>query len=265
MPVILLDSVDDDRLDIFRALPKSQLAKQGGFFITESDTVTERMFASNFEPVSLLIEPEYVAKYATLAAPEVAIYVVSQEVMQQTVGFPFHRGVLGCGRRQRLPLFHEVIPPRSTACLLAILPETQDPTNLGAMLRTAAAFGCEAVLLGPKCADLFSRRVIRVSMGTALQLKIGLLRSPHEDFNALQNEYGVELCATVLDPTAESLPQAMRASRTGLVFGSEGHGLPRELIAACRRRITIPMNPHVDSLNAAIAMGIFLYHFVSAP
>lgn len=261
MPIIPINSLDDDRLAIFRALPKSQLAKQGGFFITEGDTVTERMFASSYEPLSVLVEPQYVEKYARLTGEALPIYVVEHDLMQAVVGFPFHRGVMGCGLRKRLPQFAEVIPAHPQECLLVVLPETQDPTNLGTMLRTCTAFGCDAVLLGPNCADLFSRRVIRVSMGAALRLPLALMRHPVADFAAIQRDYQVELCATVLDATAESLLQFSRSRRTGLVFGSEGHGLPQELIHACQRRITLPMHPHVDSLNAAIAAGIFIYEF----
>jgi tRNA G18 (ribose-2'-O)-methylase SpoU len=261
MPTQLITSLDDERLAIFRALPKSQLAKQGGFFITEGDVVTERMFASRFEAVSVLVEPRYVEKYEQLTQGALPIYVVSEELMRETVGFPFHRGVMGCGRRAVLPRAATLVPNASQPCLLAVLPETQDPTNLGVMLRTCAAFGIEGALLGPACADVFSRRVIRVSTGSALQIPLARF-DPRHDFAVLQHDLGIELCATVLDEQAIALHRFQPPPRLGLVIGSEGHGLRPEWIDQCQHKITIPMSHGIDSLNANIATGIFLYEVV---
>jgi tRNA G18 (ribose-2'-O)-methylase SpoU len=261
MPLIPISSPDDARLAIFRALPKSTLAQESGLFITEGDKVTERMFASRYQADSLLVEPQYAAKYEQLAAPELPIYVVPHEVMLRTVGFPFHRGVVGCGRRVALPPLREVVPPTDQPCLIALCPETQDPTNLGTILRTALALGVDAVLLGPTCADPFSRRVIRVSMGAALRLPLARIDPLLENLHELRDRWQIELCATVLDAAAEPLSGFIRAPRTAVLFGSEGHGLPAEAIAACPRRITIPMPPTTDSLNAAVAAGIFLHYF----
>jgi tRNA G18 (ribose-2'-O)-methylase SpoU len=263
MPTYTLNSVDDERLAIFRALPKSQLAKQGGFFITEGDLVTERLFASRFEPVSVMVEPRYVEKYELLTQGALPIYVVSEELMRETVGFPFHRGVMGCGLRTTLPRCEFVVPPQPQNCLLAVLPETQDPTNLGVMLRTCAALGVDAALLGSACADVFSRRVIRVSTGSALQIPLARL-DPREDFSRLQNELHVELCATVVHRPAVSLTDFVPPQRAGIVIGSEGHGLAEEWIQLCQHQVTIPMDARVDSLNANIATGILLYEFAKS-
>jgi tRNA G18 (ribose-2'-O)-methylase SpoU len=261
MPLIPISSADDPRLAIFRALPKSTLAQESGLFITEGDKVTERMFTSRYEPESLLVEPQFAEKYERLARPDLPIYMVPHEVMLQTVGFPFHRGVVGSGRRVVLPKPQEVIPATDMPCLIAICPETQDPTNLGTILRTALALGVDALLLGPTCADPFSRRVIRVSMGAALRLPLARLDPLEETLVAVRDELQIELCATVLDPSAEPLTGFQRANRAALLFGSEGHGLPDAAIQVCQRRVTIPMPPSTDSLNAAVAAGIFLHYF----
>jgi tRNA G18 (ribose-2'-O)-methylase SpoU len=258
MPVDYITSLNDARLDIFRALPKSQLAQQGGFFITEGDVVTERLFGSRYEPVSLLLLPEFVEKYERLSGGQTPLYVVTTELMQQTVGFPFHRGVMGCGRRQRLARYEQVLPPRDQSALVVLLPATQDPTNLGVMLRTCAAFGVAAVLLGPESADPFLRRVIRVSTGSALHLPLGYCE-PDRDFAAIQNEWHLPLAATVVHMPATPLHLFVPPSRLGVVLGSEGHGLPRKWIQLCQQRLTIPMHPGVDSLNANIATGVLLY------
>jgi tRNA G18 (ribose-2'-O)-methylase SpoU len=261
MPLIPITSADDPRLAIYRALPKSTLARQSGLFITEGDKVTERMFASRYQADSLLIEPSFAEKYQGLAGPNLPIYVVPREVMLQTVGFPFHRGVMGCGRRVSLPAPAEVIPHGGETCLVAVCPEMHDPTNLGTIIRTSLALGVDALLLGPTCADPFSRRVIRVSMGAVLRLPLARLDPLVETLLELRDSLQVELCATVLDPAAELLLGFRRARRTAILFGSEGHGLPPEAIELCLRRVTIPMPPSTDSLNASVAAGIFLHYF----
>jgi len=261
MPIIPIDSADDPRIEIYRWLPKSQLARQAGLFITEGDKVTERMFGGRFEPHSLLVEPAHVAKYERLVPPDLPIYVVERRVMSQTVGFKFHRGVLGSGRRRPFPSPREVIPPPPAPCLVAVCPETHDPTNLGTIIRTCLALGVDALLLGSSCADPLSRRVVRVSMGAAMHLPMATLSSVKSDLSAVRDELQVELCAAVVDPSAEKLNGITRSPRTALLFGSEGHGLPEEIVRMCQRRVTIPMPQSTDSLNAAVAAGIFLHYF----
>lgn len=260
MPLIAIDSADDPRIAMYRALPKSQFAAESGLFITEGDKVTQRMFGGRFEPHSLLLEPAQVARFQPLASPQLPIYVVPRDVMLATVGFKFHRGVMGCGYRGRLPSLQEVVPTTPAPCLLAVCPELHDPTNLGTIIRTALAFGVHALLLGPNCADPLSRRVIRVSMGAALHLPLVRLDPLELQLLALRDQWQVELCATVLDAAAEPLESFVRSTRMAILFGSEGHGLSDEVVAICQRRVTIPMPPSTDSLNAAVAAGIFLYH-----
>lgn len=246
---------------MYRALPKSQFAAESGLFITEGDKVTQRMFGSRFQPHSLLLEPSQVERFQQLAGADLPLYVVPREVMLATVGFKFHRGVMGCGYRGQLPSPEQVIPPAPAPCYLAICPELHDPTNLGTILRTALALGVDALLLGPSCADPLSRRVIRVSMGAALHLPLATLDPLEDQLRRLRDELRVELCATVLDPAAERLEEFASATRTAILFGSEGHGLAANVVSFCQRRVTIPMPPSTDSLNAAVAAGIFLYHF----
>jgi tRNA G18 (ribose-2'-O)-methylase SpoU len=119
----------------------------------------------------------------------------------------------------------------------------------------------DAVLVGRGSADPFSRRVLRVSMGGSLRVPIRSADDIGTDLRELRDSLGVELAATVLDSTAEPLATAGRADRFALVFGSEGHGLAPSIVALCHRRITIPMQLGTDSLNVAVAAGIFLHHF----
>jgi len=134
-----------------------------------------------------------------------------------------------------------------------------DPTNLGSVIRTAAAFGCTGLVLGSQCADPFSRRVLRVSMGAVLQLPMVESRNLAADLQSL-HQAGFTLAATVIDNAAEPLDTFQRPAKLALLLGSEGHGLTPQWLALCDRRITIPMQLGIDSLNVAAACAVFLYH-----
>lgn len=260
MPVIKVESASDPRIVMYRELPKSQVATDSGLFITEGDKVTERMFGSRYRPHSLLLEASFIERFQALAPAELPLYVVSREIMSQTVGFKFHRGVMGCGYRGVLPDLAAIVPSPPSRCLIAICPELHDPTNLGTLIRTALALDVDALLLGRSSADPLSRRVIRVSMGAALHLPIAWLDPVGYSLQLLRDQLQIELCATVLDPQAERLERFARPARAAVLFGSEGHGLDDDVISLCQRRITIAMHPSTDSLNAAVAAGIFLYY-----
>jgi tRNA G18 (ribose-2'-O)-methylase SpoU len=149
------------------------------------------------------------------------------------------------------------LPPEA---LLVGCVDVQDPTNLGGILRNCAAFGVHAVLVSKHCADPFARRVLRVSMGASLQLWIIECDDITAELQQLGSDHNFQTVATVVG-AAPSLEDAARAERMVLVIGSEAEGLPDDLIDACDRRVTIPMSPQTDSLNASVAAGVFLYHF----
>jgi tRNA G18 (ribose-2'-O)-methylase SpoU len=149
--------------------------------------------------------------------------------------------------------------PQHGVATVVVLPDVQDPTNLGSIIRSAAAFGCAAVILGGRCADPFSRRVLRVSMGAALFIPIIKSRELAADLNQLA-EADFELVATMLDPAAKPLASYRRAPRTGILLGSEGHGLAGEWVSLCERQVTIPMQAGVDSLNVSVAAAVVLWH-----
>ncbi len=143
---------------------------------------------------------------------------------------------------------------------LAVCPDVQDPENVGSMRRISAAFGIDAVVLGPGCCDPFSRRVLRVSMGAALRIPIIVSADLATNLATAGNEWPIQLWATVADASGSPIDEVARPARLALLFGSEGHGLSVEWLQLCDRRVTIPMRPGTDSLNVAVAAGILLYH-----
>jgi tRNA G18 (ribose-2'-O)-methylase SpoU len=263
MPRIAVQSLDDPLLAPYRELSQRNLTRLSGLFVAEGDKVVERLIASRYPVASLLAEPGHAERLEGQLPRETPILVVTRQLLESTIGFNFHRGVLACGRRLPGPKIEEIIVAAGAGkSTIVVCPDVQDPTNLGSIVRTAAAFGCSAVLLGDHCADPFSRRVLRVSMGAALHLPIHESPDLAADLEELRAA-GYDLVATVLDSAAEPLAKAARPERLALLFGSEGHGLSTRWLDLCHRRITIPMPIGIDSLNVSVAAAVFLYHFQS--
>ncbi len=261
---ITVEQLDDPRLAVYRDLPRRNLTRGSGRFIAEGEKVVERLIASGLEVDSLFAVPTFADRFAPLLPPETPIYEATAEFLAATAGFDFHRGVLACGFRPPLDYLTEVSPairakPEQT---WVILPDVQDPTNLGAILRTCQGFGVDGVLLGNKCADPFSRRVLRVSMGGVFRIPIVESRDLAADMVMLNKELHCELIATVLSDQAERLETFQtRPPRLALLFGSEGHGLPEACLNASSRQVTLEMLREADSFNVAAAAAMFLYHF----
>lgn len=249
---------DDPRLEPYRHLKRTNLTRWSGRFVAEGRKVVGRLIGSRFEVDSVLVSDRR-RDFLGQVPADVPAFVLSQDECERLTGYEFHQGVLACGVRRPPPALAEILPLRGRVTVAAA-PRMTDPDNLGALLRLAAAFGLQAVVLGPGSADPFSRRTLRVSMGAALAVPV----AEPEDFAGALCELkaaGVQLVATVLDPDAEPLMNAGRPDRLGLLFGNEAHGLAPEEVAACDRRVTIPMAPAADSLNVAAATAVFLYHF----
>ncbi len=260
MPRIAVHSIDDPRLAPYRELSQRNLTRGSGLFIAEGDKLAERLIASRFPVESLLAEPAQAERFERLAPEQTPIYIAERTLLEATIGFNFHRGVLACGRRLPGATIAALIAAgRLPGAVVLVCPDVQDPTNLGSIIRTTAAFGCLGIVLGRHCADPFSRRILRVSMGTALQLPIVESRDLTADLLALRDG-SFTLAATVVDPAAEPLAGFSPPPKLALLLGSEGHGLAPQWTDLCDRRITIPMHLGIDSLNVAVAAAVLLYH-----
>jgi tRNA G18 (ribose-2'-O)-methylase SpoU len=262
MPRIPVQSIDDPRLAPYRALNQRNLTRQSGLFIAEGDKVAERLIASRYPVASVLAEAEWAERLEPRLPPPTPIYVAEPKLLEATIGFNFHRGVLACGRRLPGPMVSELATPLTQRSIILVCPEVHDPTNLGSIIRTAAAFGCAGLVLGSRCADPFSRRVLRVSMGAALHLPIAESSDLAADIQTLRR-WDYTLVATVIDSAAQPLASFVRPEKLALLLGSEGHGLRPEIRALCHREVTIPMQLGIDSLNVAVAAAVFLHHFAS--
>jgi len=221
--------------------------------------VVRKLLASPLSVVSLLLTaPRLAALEATLAATDARfpVYVVPQTVMDEVAGFHVHRGCLAIAERPRGTRLPE------QARLIVVLVDLVDVDNLGAMARNAAAFGADALLLSPRCADPFYRKAVRTSAGAVLSLPIARASRWPDDLLALRAQQGFVLAGAVLGDPARPLADFVPPRRLALLFGSEGPGLDHETQRLCDELLTIPMakSPAVDSLNVATAAAVFLYH-----
>lgn len=262
MPLVTIADLDDPRLAPYRALKRTNDTARRGLFIAEGDKLVERLLRSNIALESVLLSEPHVAQFTPLLPPDLLALVIADDAVEALVGFNFHRGILACGRRPAPPSLATIVAGLKS--LLVVCPDVQDPENLGAIVRIAAGFGAAGLVLGPHCADPFSRRVQRVSMGNVYGLPIVLTDDVVATLAELRSRHAMPSWATVLDADADVFDPRSRPDRLAIVFGSEGHGIPRDVVAACDRRVTIPMPAGVDSLNVAVAAGIFLYELMRA-
>ncbi len=264
--IIHITDFDDPALDVYARLTEGQLLcradPEQGLFIAESPNVILRALDGGYEPVSLLMEEKHIAGQAAEVVRrcgDVPLYTASLDVLTQLTGFPLTRGVL-CAMRRR--------PPADPAALckasrrIAILEDVMNPTNLGAIFRSAAALGMDAVLLTPASSDPLYRRAVRVSMGTVFQVPWARLDGGPEDWPQRGLEtlrgLGFQTAAMALRRNALPVddPRLAEIDKLAIVLGTEGEGLADGTIAACDYTVRIPMSHGVDSLNVAAASAV---------
>lgn len=262
--VIHIDSPDDPRLWPYMNTRDRDLARaQGELFIAESEHLVRRLLASRIETDSVLVQEKRAEEIAALAPPGCPIYAASDPVIDAILGFKFHSGMIACGRRPPNPSLDDLMnQPNAKRTTLVVCPEIHNTENLGALIRIAGSMGADAMLIGQRSCDPFFRRVVRVSMGAVFTLPIVRSQDLRAGLVELHEEWNVEIAATVVDdPAAEVLSgDTTRSDRLAIVFGSESQGLEHYWLSVCDRRLTIPMHLGNDSLNVAVAAGIFLWH-----
>ena len=260
---IPIDDLDDPRLAPYRDLKDKELARLGDRFIAESEFVVRRLLTSSYPTESVVAAARKAAALAEAVPTGVPLYAVADRLLNDVVGYKFHTGVMAIGRRTPSPPLSTVLPAAGRS-VVAVCPDLNNFENLGSLIRTAAAFGVDAVVLGERCCDPFYRMSVRVSMGTCFRLPIVRSGRLAGTLVALRRDHGYTLLATVLDAAAEPLRSIVPPTRVAVLFGNEAVGLSPEDVAACDRRVTLPMGRGTDSLNVATAAAVFLYHLTGA-
>jgi tRNA G18 (ribose-2'-O)-methylase SpoU len=259
MPRIPIDSLADPRVRPYWDLRNKRLRTREGKFIAEGDLVVARLLASEHRVESLVVADDQLDRVPV--PDDVVVYVTPRTLIESLIGFKFHRGILACGVRPSPVDLARVVAPAPQPVKIVACAAVHDPENLGGILRNCAAFGVDAVLVSQDSADPYSRRVLRVSMGAVLKLQVHQPAELEEDLRRLRDEFSVHVAATVVDPQAPPLDTAPHLPRLAVVLGNERTGLSPSLVAGSQSRWTIPMQLQTDSLNVAVASGIFLYHF----
>ena len=264
MAIQSIQALNDPRLTPYRNLKERELARDGGRFIAEGETVVRRLFASTIAVESVLLSERRVAEIAPLCPASAPVFAASDDLIRQVLGFKFHSGVMACGIRPTPPPLRSIIPPAPGPVVLAVCEEIANAENMGSLIRISAAFGANAMILGERCCDPYFRQSVRVSMGTIFSLPI--LRSENllADLNTMK-ELGIVRLATVLGEDAEPLDTVESIPRIAVAFGNEAQGLSAAAIEHCDRRITIPMRLGVDSLNVGVSAAVVLYQLTKKP
>ena len=256
--IIEITDYHSPELDIFARLTEAQLLNkdrpEDGIFIAESPKVIERALDGGYEPVSLLLETKHVegeAHEIIERCGDIPVYTADFEVLKQLTGFPLTRGALCAMKRSALPAVADIC---RDARRIAVLDNVMNPTNVGAIFRSAAALNMDAVLLTSGCSNPLYRRSIRVSMGTVFQIPWTFLENGIEELK----ELGFKTAAMALceDSVDIDNPQLMAEEKLAVILGSEGYGLNEDVISACDYTVCIPMAHGVDSLNVAAASAV---------
>jgi tRNA G18 (ribose-2'-O)-methylase SpoU len=258
--VIRVASVDDPRLAGYSRLTDAEhrrgVEAVDGTFVVEGVTAIRRALASPYIVRSVLLtEAKMKALADELAATDLAVYVVEQGVMNAVTGFDLHRGAVAIASRRPPDELEDIL---ERAHRLAVLEGLNDHENLGAVARSAAALGIDALLLDPTCADPLYRRCVRVSMGEILHLDLARL-TPWPTRLATLGEAGFAVVALTPDPVAppiDAVADQVADRRLAIVLGSEGHGLSGGALAQAAYRARIPMSAGADSLNVGHAAAI---------
>lgn len=268
-----IESLEEPGLEVYTELSESQLyhcrEPLSGLFIAESPKVIERALDAGYRPVSMLMGVKQIkgaegarvlARMEAAQGDPIPVYTAVESELRKLTGFPLTRGCLCAMERRKLPSLEETVRDAMSIC---VLEEVVNPTNVGAIFRSAAALGMDAVLLTHGCSDPLYRRAVRVSMGTVFQIPwtfIGGKKEPswpHPGLDELRR-LGFSTAAMALkeDSVSISDPSLMNAGKLAVILGTEGDGLAAETIADCDYTVMIPMDHGVDSLNVAAASAV---------
>ena len=260
--IIQITDFLDPALDVYARLTENQLVNRdnpgNGLFIAESPKVIERALNSGCVPVSILVEDRQIGGEAApilARCGDAPVYTAPFDMLTQLTGFQLTRGMLCAMRRPKLIPLEELLAGKRR---IAVLDSVMNPTNVGAIIRSAAALNMDAVLLTPGCADPLYRRAIRVSMGTVFQVPWGWI---HGNLNDRLHDLGFKTIAMALKEDTLSIrdPRLLEEPKLAIVLGTEGDGLADSTIDGCDYTVKIPMTHGVDSLNVAAASAVAFF------
>ncbi len=269
MKLIYVDNLASENLRLFAGASETELLRYNepelGYFIAESPNVIERALLAGYEVVAFLMEERYISMVEALfrkvyntAEVDYPIYIAKSEVLQQITGFPMTRGMLALLRRKPMPSLAKLCENKNR---IVILDDVMNPTNVGAIFRSAAALYMQGIILNRGCSDPLYRRASRVSMGTVFQIPWTTVEDKNVSLISAVQALGFKTVAMALKEDSLELSDNRLQSedKLAIVMGSEGYGLSQETIDSCDYTVMIPMSNGVDSLNVAAASAVAFY------
>ena len=260
--IIEIKDLNASELDVYARLTQAQLRNrkepEKGIFIAESPKVIQLALKNGYTPLSFLMERRHITGDGAeiiRMCPDIPVFTADRDVLSTLTGYELTRGVL-CALRRPSPISPAQVC--KNAKRLAVLDGIVDSTNIGAIIRSAAALGIDGVLLTENCCDVLCRRSVRVSMGTVFQIPWAYFDSSSSDWQAFLKQFGFKTAAMALNDTAISIEDEtlFNEEKLAIVLGTEGDGLSAETIGKCDYNVIIPMYHNVDSLNVAAASAV---------
>jgi tRNA G18 (ribose-2'-O)-methylase SpoU len=257
-----VQSLDAPELALYLTLKRVEEHERAGVLVAANLKVVKRLLASRFTVVSALLTPEWQEKLEPQLRARtengISIYVAEQKVLETITGYKVHQGALAVAKIPPQPDFETLLKISPRPLLLAAVEGIASAENLGAVVRSCAAFGAHFLIVGETCGSPFQRRAVQGSMGTIFEQPLLRAENLVETLKVLRAR-GVRCLAAHPRPGAKKLSAVDLRSDCCLVFGAEGPGLTEAVLAACDDAVEIPMPSHMNSLNVAVATGIFLY------
>ena len=266
--IVEIKDISQPELDAYARLTEAQLRNrlepEKGIFIAESPKVISLALDGGYQPLSILTERKHIegqAREIISRCPDIPVYTADDSVLEKLTGYRLTRGVL-CAMRRPAPKAPQEICSGDNVRRIAVLENIADATNVGAIVRSAAALGVDAVLVTPSCCDPLCRRAVRVSMGTIFQIPWAYVCDEPQEWEShgaqILRQLGFKSAAMALcsDSVGIDDHRLMAEKKLAIVLGSEGGGLSKATIAACDYTVRIPMSHGVDSLNVAAASAV---------
>jgi tRNA G18 (ribose-2'-O)-methylase SpoU len=257
-----IQALDAPELELYLTLKRVEEHERAGVLVAANIKVVKRLMASRYTVVSALLTPAWLEKLETQlrARPEaeIPVYIAGQKILETITGYKLHQGALAVAKIPPLPDLGTLLKNSPRPLLLAAVEGIASAENLGAVVRSCAAFGAHFLIVGETCGSPFQRRAVAGSMGTIFEQPVVRTEKLVETLKLLRSR-GVRCLAAHPRPDATKLAAADLRGDCCLVFGAEGPGLTADALAACDEALEIPMPSHMNSLNVAVATGVFLY------
>jgi len=263
--LIHVDSLSVPGLEPYRTMRRPLEHRELGIFVAEGEKVVRRLVESELKIVSILLTEGWLETYSSFLTNreiEDAVYVAGKGLLEQIVGYRLHQGIMAIGRVPDQVSWSNSLTKHHRPRLLVAADGISNSENMGVIVRNCAAFGVDALVVGETSCDPYLRRAVRNSMGTAFRLRISKVGKLADTLTQMLEEHTFTIIAAHPREDSENLAEIDLSGDVCFVFGSEGEGISGEVLSKCTRRVKIPMQNNVDSINVAASVGICLYEAV---